>query len=391
MKANAGSSARRATVVGRSLGGLFAALLLDRAGWDVDVYERSPRDLESRGGGIVLQPQVVEVFRRVGLDPQGPVGVVAEERVFFSKDGSVLTRSRVPQKQTSWSAIYNALKGALPANRYHSGMELVGIEQDALTATACFATGERVTSDLLVAADGGLSTVRRLLLPSVEPQYAGYVAWRGLVPEADVDVETADALRDRFSFFEMPSSHMLNYLVAGDAQSTKPGTRLLNWVWYRNAVEEAEIALALTDRDGQRRVMGVPPGKLSADAELDLRLAADRLLPEPFRRLVRATKEPFAQAIVDLAVSRMAIGRVALVGDAAFVPRPHTAASTAKAAANALALVESLDETSDDVEQALKHWEPAQLELGEHLRAAGKALGDRSQFPFGRPTPRRQT
>jgi 2-polyprenyl-6-methoxyphenol hydroxylase-like FAD-dependent oxidoreductase len=391
MKADTGLAARRATVVGGSLGGLFAALLLNRAGWDVDVYERSPRDLESRGGGIVLQPQVVEVFRRVGLDPQGPVGVVAEERVFFSKDGSVLTRSRVPQKQTSWSAIYNALKGALPANRYHSGMKLVGIEQDARTATACFATGERVTSDLLVAADGGLSTVRRLLLPGVEPQYAGYVAWRGLVPEADVDVETADALRDRFSFFEMPSSHMLNYLVAGDAQSTEPGTRLLNWVWYRNAVDEAEIAQALTDRDGRRRVMGVPPGKLSAEAELDLRLAADRLLPEPFRRLVGATKEPFAQAIVDLAVSRMAIGRVALVGDAAFVPRPHTAASTAKAAANALALVESLDETGDDVEQALKRWEPAQLELGERLRAAGKALGDRSQFPFGRPPPRRGT
>ena len=62
-------------------------------------------------------------------------------------------------------------------------------------------------------------------------------------------------------------------------------------------------------------------------------------LPPPFRQLIRSTREPFLQAIVDLVVPRMALGRVALVGDAAVLPRPHTAASASKAAADALALV----------------------------------------------------
>jgi 2-polyprenyl-6-methoxyphenol hydroxylase-like FAD-dependent oxidoreductase len=64
---------------------------------------------------------------------------------------------------------------------------------------------------------------------------------------------------------------------------------------------------------------------------------ARHVLPPAFVRLVEATDEPFVQTIHDLAVPRMVFGRVRLTGDAAFVPRPHRAASTAKAAANALA------------------------------------------------------
>jgi 2-polyprenyl-6-methoxyphenol hydroxylase-like FAD-dependent oxidoreductase len=82
----------------------------------------------------------------------------------------------------------------------------------------------------------------------------------------------------------------------------------------------------------------------------------------------------------DLAVPRMAFGRVYLTGDAAFVPRPHTAASTAKAAANALALADDLMATGGDVVAALRRWEPDQMELGERLRDYSQRLGNRSQF-----------
>jgi 2-polyprenyl-6-methoxyphenol hydroxylase-like FAD-dependent oxidoreductase len=102
--------------------------------------------------------------------------------------------------------------------------------------------------------------------------------------------------------------------------------------------------------------------------------------PWPMRMLIEATREPFVQAIVDVEVPRMAHGRVALLGDAAFVPRPHTAASTSKAAANVLALVEAL-EAEPDVAHALGKWEPDQLQLGRYLRRWGQMLGDRSQFP----------
>ena len=64
------SDMHRALIIGGSLGGLFAGNLLRRIGWDVEIFERSPRDLDSRGGGIVLQPEVVEVFRRPGIREQ---------------------------------------------------------------------------------------------------------------------------------------------------------------------------------------------------------------------------------------------------------------------------------------------------------------------------------
>ena len=91
---------------------------------------------------------------------------------------------------------------------------------------------------------------------------------------------------------------------------------------------------------------------------------------------MKETKEPFAQAIRDLAVERMVKGRVILLGDAAFIPRPHTAASTAKAATNVLALVEALEMRPEHIDEALEHWEPRKLALGDDLHEQGRRTGD---------------
>ena len=174
-------------------------------------------------------------------------------------------------------------------------------------------------------------------MPEVRADYAGYVAWRGLVDEPELTDEAAALLRDRFSFFEYPNSHMLAYLVPGEREAIEPGKRRYNWVWYRNTAEQRLTEL-LIDAGGRQRASSIPPGLLSAVSETDLREAVARHLPPAYRALVAATRAPFLQTIQDLSVRRMAVGRIALVGDAAFIPRPHTAASTAKAAGNALAL-----------------------------------------------------
>lgn len=107
------------------------------------------------------------------------------------------------------------------------------------------------------------------------------------------------------------------------------------------------------------------------------------MLPPVFSRLFAATRQPFVQAIYDLSVPRMAFGRVCLIGDAAFVPRPHTAASTSKAVSNAVDLAARVGAPGGDVVGALKGWETRQLDLGNYLAVYGKALGDRSQFGRG--------
>jgi 2-polyprenyl-6-methoxyphenol hydroxylase-like FAD-dependent oxidoreductase len=368
---------RHAGVIGGSLGGLFAGLLLRSIGWDVDIYERSLHELDSRGGGIVLQPDVLVAFRRSGVHYDSSIGVEAVERIFLDRAGGIAHRIPLRQIMTSWTSLYAAMRRTFPTTNYHQGAELIGFEHDAACVTARFAGGRTAHSDLLVGSDGGNSFVRRQLMPEVRADYAGYIAWRGLIEEPDLPGSAAAVLRNRFSFFEYPNSHMLVYLVPGAHEAIAHGRRRYNWVWYRNASEARRTEL-LVDRDGRVRTTSVPPGKLSPQAEADLRAAAARDLPPQFRMLVDATREPFFQSIEDLSVRHMAIGRIALVGDAAFIPRPHTAASTAKAAANALALADALKQ-DDDIAAALRMWEPDQIQYGLHLRRQGTALGNRSQ------------
>ena len=58
---------RRALIIGGSVGGLFAAHMLGRIGWEVDVFERAGEDLAGRGAGIGTHPALHEVMRRLGL------------------------------------------------------------------------------------------------------------------------------------------------------------------------------------------------------------------------------------------------------------------------------------------------------------------------------------
>jgi 2,6-dihydroxypyridine 3-monooxygenase len=107
---------------------------------------------------------------------------------------------------------------------------------------------------------------------------------------------------------------------------------------------------------------------------------AESILPTVFGQLVLQTNDPFIQTIYDLSVPKMAFGRVCILGDAAFVPRPHIAAGLSKAATNAVALANSINSSNVDVVEALKRWEPSQLELGNYLKYLGISLGNRSQF-----------
>ncbi|WP_449341281.1 FAD-dependent monooxygenase [Streptomyces canarius] len=96
--------------------------------------------------------------------------------------------------------------------------------------------------------------------------------------------------------------------------------------------------------------------------------------------VVTSTAAPYVQVVSDVRASRMAEGRVALIGDAACAARPHAAAGTAKAAADAWALSAALEAAAGDIGAALRKWEPAQLDISARLLERVVAMGSRSQF-----------
>ncbi len=367
----------RALVIGGSLGDLFAATALRAIGWQVDVFERSPHDLDGRGGGVVLQPDVLNAFRFAGINHSHALGVKSGDRIYLDRDDSVVQRQYMPQTQSSWNMLYGALKRALPKSMVHTGEQLTHFEPDGDRVHAHFASGRVETGDLLIGADGSRSTVRKQLMPGHGPTYAGYVAWRGLVPEAQLPASAAAVLGSTFAFQQGPGHLMLEYMIPGDDESTADGARRWNWVWYLPVAPGADIARLLTDRDGVRHAFSLPPGTPTDAAIAQMRQASAELLAPTFQQLVAATEEPFVQAILDLQVPQMVFGRVVLLGDAAFVPRPHTAGSTAKAAANAVALAKALRSSPSSVAKALGEWQTTQLAEGQGMTEWGMSIGDR--------------
>jgi 2-polyprenyl-6-methoxyphenol hydroxylase-like FAD-dependent oxidoreductase len=104
-----------------------------------------------------------------------------------------------------------------------------------------------------------------------------------------------------------------------------------------------------------------------------MRAAAERLLAPQFRAIVRLIDDPLLQPIYDLASPQLAFGHVAVIGDAAFVARPHVAAGVSKAADDAAALAEELD--AGDVESALRKFEARRLLQGNRIVERARHLG----------------
>ena len=329
------------------MSGLLAALMLKQRGWETDVYERVPGELSGRGAGIVAQPTLIVHLSALGLDTHD-LGVAIERRQILDREGRVTLTSHCPQILTAWERVYRLLRGAFPPARYHRGRELAAFEQTSRGVIARFTDGSLAEGDVLIGADGLRSTVRQPCLPAIVPLYAGYVAWRAMLPESVLPHAIHHHLIDAMTFCLPRGEQFLGYPVAGPDNDLRPGRRRYNIIWYRPADESGELPWLLTDGRGILHSISIPPPLIRGEAIAGMREAAERLVAPQCRALVRLIDEPLLQPIYDLASPRLAFGRVALVGDAAFVARPHVAAGVSKAADDAAALAQALD--GDDVE-----------------------------------------
>jgi 2-polyprenyl-6-methoxyphenol hydroxylase-like FAD-dependent oxidoreductase len=363
----------RIAVAGGSLGGLLAAILLQQDGHDVRVFERSAGGLEGRGAGLVPQREVFDVLRRIGAEDAIKVGVVARDRITLDAAGGIAHRQAMPQMQVSWDHLYHAVRMQLPDAAYRLGRTVLGAAHSGQEAVLHFADGGSDSADLVLGADGIGSVVRQAVVGAPAPnRYAGYVAWRGLVDEARLPPAAAEMLLDRFAFFMMPGSQILGYSVTGPRGEMARGARRYNWVWYRR-IGPAELPAALTDAAGTAHPFSLAPGQMPPERAERLRADAQALLAPAFAAAVAAEPRPFMQAIFDYEAPRMVSGPLALLGDAAFVVRPHTAMGVAKAAGDAMALRAHLGRAPLDA--ALRAYERERLPAGAAIAAFGRRLG----------------
>jgi 2,6-dihydroxypyridine 3-monooxygenase len=369
----------RVVVAGGSLGGLTAGLVLGDLGLDVTIHERSPAELEQRGAGIGFLPDSYRyLVERAGVDLDA-ISVTTSRIRYLDRAGDVIHDQHHGYRFSSWNTVYRQLLARVDRSRYFLGCEVTGFDSVGEHVRVAFAGGASVDADLLVCADGVGSAARRRLLPEVQPSYAGYVAWRGMTPEAGLDDHARAILGDAITYFVSANSHILVYPIPALDGSVRPGERLINFVWYRNYLAGGDLRDVLTDAGGTTHDVSVPPGAIREVHVAELRAAATARLPEVIAAVVGAVERPFLQVIYDVEVPRMAFGRVCLIGDAAWVARPHAAAGTAKAAADGWALARAI-EAHDDVPSALAAWEIEQLALGRQLLDRTRRIGARSQF-----------
>ena len=118
--------------------------------------------------------------------------------------------------------------------------------------------------------------------------------------------------------------------------------------------------------------MAIPPPLIRHEFIRELKATAETVLPPEMASVVARTEQPLLQAIFDLESPQLVFGRVVILGDAAFVARPHVVAGTTKAALDAQCLAEALVAAGNDVERALAHYDTERRLFGRSLVARAR-------------------
>lgn len=384
----------RILIVGGSLGGLFAANMLLRDGHDVRVLEKVKGSMNGRGAGIVSHDALVNALERAGFSVESTLGVLVPGRVLLDASGETLLKLDMPQVLTSWSRLYQILLEKFPAERYLQGVFVNRVEQDDASVRV-FASreNEEMTweADILIASDGIRSSIRQQLFPETQPRYAGYIAWRGVCEESLLSDLTLQSLFDYFGFCVPANEQIIGYPVAGSHNDTRRGARAYNFVWYRPADEGDELRDMLTDADGVYYPQGIPPNKVSWRQIAKARHDARNLLSPQFAEILEKTAQPFLQPIFDLVSDHVFSGRIGIMGDAAFVARPHIGMGVAKAAEDAVAIADSI-RLHGATTHALSVYAQQRLSAGSAAVQRARWLGGYVKASDGehKPMPQRQ-
>jgi 2-polyprenyl-6-methoxyphenol hydroxylase-like FAD-dependent oxidoreductase len=351
--ATADTSLGTALVVGASLAGLMTALTLSRTGVQVTLLERSD-DTGRTGAALHVQDGLLE--RITGLPT------------------SQVPQPLAPGIQT-WFAVHAALRAAIKANpcidlQQKTTVRQVG--QDAHSAWVLTSDMEMVTADIVIGADGHRSTVRRHIAPEhPDATFAGYVIWIGIADESAIE---ARRWPQDVAFLGDNDNTLLGYPLPGANGSLIPGSRRLGWAWYdssRNGLLRSTGSV-----DGSVVRHSLMPAGIPTATYRELAVQARELFPSPWNNAIIDSIERRAvigTPIAEYVPTRLAKGRIAIVGDAAHVPTPMTGSGFAESLYDAEALADAVA-NSGSAATALLDYENARLRSARNLVQSGQGF-----------------
>ena len=366
-------------IVGGSLAGCSAAILLTRAGHNVHLFERSRGGLVGRGGGIATPgPLLASLVEQNLVDADFPY-LMASSTPFVVRTASEPRHGHVAWELPlnvavfHWASLWGALRRRVPDERYHQGAPVIGATDHPFGRVALtFEDGSVVEADLVLWADGYQSLGRSLLFPEVDLSYRGYMLWRGLLLEREMDDGGALGSALPRVFYPALPGHFVAYFVPGADGSSRPGDRLVNWASFIPLAEN-ELDSFMVDRSGARRVGTIPPGEVRPEEEDRLKALVAAQLPGFYADIVTRSENTYVQLIYTVKMPGYHYRRMCLIGDAGTVAQPFTGSGVFKGYNNVISLLEVLGRHGG-LDPALDDWGAAQVTLGDRLLALGEQM-----------------
>jgi 2-polyprenyl-6-methoxyphenol hydroxylase-like FAD-dependent oxidoreductase len=372
----------RVGVVGGSIGGCAAAIALGRLGCDVTVFERSSGALRDRGSGIAIPVDLRNELIAHGYLPPGyrcwpddatPDNIrTAGTRRWVIADGTPAGRLLWEQPSggaavcNNWSVLWQGLRARIPDASYRDGTNVTAIMQDDTGVEVVVDDGTVERFDVVFGADGYRSLVRSLVNPGSDLRDAGYILWRGNFPEAE--------LSDRRAWDEIVATtstpvvafdggHAVMYPIP-DFEGLGDGLRV-NWAIYAPRPPELEL-------DGPT---SVPPGTVPPEVFIHLERLRAAVIPADLQPLWAGSIDTVSiQPIYDETADRYVDGRLALIGDAATLARPHTGSGATKAMRDARCL-EQFGAQHLEWSSLLGAYDAHQAPAGRALVELGRRIG----------------
>ncbi|TVY86156.1 2,6-dihydroxypyridine 3-monooxygenase, partial [Lachnellula willkommii] len=390
-------------IIGGSNTGLMNGIVLKRLGHNVRILEQNTHSQrDDLAAGITTHPIFEEFMERHDHTAES-WSVHSPGVQFLNKAAAVTRRLNKPLQMTSWGVIYHHLRANFDG--FQSSFCRSPPASAKGDGSAVFECGKRVTglvhtvsgveityedllnkkeegkllADLVIIANGANSSLRSTIFTGVERVYAGYVAFRGTVPESEVSEEAKKTFDPNLSYNSFDNGYILLYIIPGTDGSIVPGHRRYNWVWYHPlAAGSPELENIMTDTSGVVHRNTLPVGTMQPSEWAPYVALASKLMCAPFAEMVRKTTQPFITAISDVSCPRATAfdGKVLIAGEALNLMRPHMALSTTQSAMQALLLEKVFKR-----EMTLKEWEKQVLQYGRVSALKTNAFG--SFFLYG--------